>query len=297
MNRTRNTSVVATAIMNTEPEASISEKSNKISSIDIEYACCSDKGVRVENQDAVMVGAWTGAADSPIVTLAVADGMGGYEGGKIAAKEALQGFMTTLFSCFPLGNDEPSSEAWIAFILDAYRQANLTVNSHAKNYPQLGTTLVTLLSYKGMFHIANIGDSRAYLIRNGELKQMTRDDSFVQHLIDTGTLAPEEAQNHPLENIITRSLGANERLETLPVISGPLLSGDVFLLATDGFWKVAASMILQKCDEYSHLPLTCLARDLVETAKIFESDDNISVALLRLASNMQQSLKTKTYWQ
>ncbi len=266
--------------------------------MNIECACCSDQGVRGENQDTVMAGSWIGPHGRPVTVLVVADGMGGHKGGQVAAKGAVHGFMDALIAWILAGGDGVVPIDWTALILDLYRQANVAVMSYAEAYPELGTTLVTVLVYDGVSYVASIGDSRAYLVRNGGLCRMTRDDSFVQNLLDSGAITPEEADNHPLSNVITRSLGPGEELEAIAVVSEVLLPGDVLVLASDGFWKPADSWIVEKCHEFSDEPLLCLASELVETAKGLGSDDNISVALLQVeARKVDVNVrKTRTYW-
>jgi protein phosphatase len=206
--------------------------------------------------------------------------------------------MDALIASFLAMGDGAVPADWIEFVLDLYRQANIAVTAHATTHPELGTTLVTVLVYEGIFHVASVGDSRACLVRNGELRRITRDDSLVQDLLDSGAITPEESENHPLLNIITRSLGPGERMDRLAVASETLLPGDLLVLATDGFWKPAEHVIVGKITEFSGRPLKCLAEELVETAKRLESDDNISVALLRVAARRVdvEARKTQTYW-
>src|SRR5437763_1667320 len=98
------------------------------------------------------------------------------------------------------------------------------------------TTVVVLMARGDHFACLWAGDSRAYLLRDGVLRQMTRDHSLVQELVDAGSLAPEDAEAHPQANIITRAVGSEEPLQ-LDKVAGTLLPGDVILLCTDGLFK------------------------------------------------------------
>jgi protein phosphatase len=97
----------------------------------------------------------------------------------------------------------------------------------------MGTTVSALILKDGRYFIGQVGDSRVYLLRNGELRQLTKDHSYVQEQVDAGVLTPEQARYHPYSNVITRCVGAGSEVQPDTLV-GDVEAGDVFLLATDG---------------------------------------------------------------
>jgi len=161
----------------------------------------------------------------------VADGMGGHAAGEVASEMAVRYVARELGSLRGLA-DEQVAERMRA----AIRAANgaifqRTLTEHDKR--GMGTTVTALVLYDARFLIGQVGDSRAYLLRDGKLVQLTKDHSYVQEQVDAGYLTPEQARAHPYSNVITRCVGANS--EVIPdVYVGAVKLGDVFLLASDG---------------------------------------------------------------
>jgi len=161
----------------------------------------------------------------------VADGMGGHAAGEVASEMAVRYVARELGSLRGLA-DEQVAERMRA----AIRAANgaifqRTLTEHDKR--GMGTTVTALVLYDARFLIGQVGDSRAYLLRDGKLVQLTKDHSYVQEQVDAGYLTPEQARAHPYSNVITRCVGANS--EVIPdVYVGVVKLGDVFLLASDG---------------------------------------------------------------
>ncbi len=161
----------------------------------------------------------------------VADGMGGHAAGEVASEMAVRYVARELGSLRGLA-DEQVAERMRA----AIRAANgaifqRTLTEHDKR--GMGTTVTALVLYDARFLIGQVGDSRAYLLRDGKLVQLTKDHSYVQEQVDAGYLTPEQARAHPYSNVITRCVGANS--EVIPdVYVGAVKPGDVFLLASDG---------------------------------------------------------------
>ncbi len=173
--------------------------------------------VRKNNQDAVILG--NGLAG-------VADGMGGHQGGEIASAGLRDGLLRET------RGKEPSEETLRA----AVETVNLELWQQQENDASLtgmGTTLTVLWPTADRMLIAQVGDSRAYLMREGELKQVTSDHSMVADMVRRGVLTEEQAACHPMRNYITRAVGTEDTIET-DIISMPRLQGDRWLVCSDG---------------------------------------------------------------
>ena len=163
---------------------------------------------------------------------AVADGAGGHQAGEVASgmiAEALESIPPGLSASELLAQVRMRIEGTHAALRDlaAQRGPNVTVAS----------TVVVMMARNEHFACLWAGDSRAYLLRQGELRQITRDHSLVQELVDSGAIRPEEAENHPRANVITRAVGAELDDFALDKVSGRLMPGDRFLLCSDGLSK------------------------------------------------------------
>ncbi|MBQ2766416.1 MAG: Stp1/IreP family PP2C-type Ser/Thr phosphatase [Clostridia bacterium] len=200
----------------------------------------SDMGMmRTENQDSYVI--------RPVCKNAtlcvVCDGMGGAKSGNVASEKAIETFVESAlkYASSKVGRDGmltlTSDDACI-ILDDAARDANQEVYTLAQSSPDyqgMGTTLVAALFCDNTVYVINIGDSRLYLISDNTITQITHDHSYVQHLIDSGTVSVEEARNHPFRNRITRAIGISDELET-DIFSVELSSLDVayLLLCSDG---------------------------------------------------------------
>ena len=164
--------------------------------------------VRQENQDDYRAGELPGGA----VWALVCDGMGGAKGGREASQGAcnvIENFFQEQYAQCGAGQEEP-------FLKKALLYANRFVfqkAAHEEALAGMGTTAVCALVRSGNVYLCHAGDSRAYLIRDGKLTQLTHDHSYVQELVDCGTITEEEAEHHPQKNIITKALGVDYRLE------------------------------------------------------------------------------------
>jgi serine/threonine protein phosphatase PrpC len=161
----------------------------------------------------------------------VADGMGGHAAGEVASEMAVQIVAKELGSLRGLSDGEAAAK-----MRSAIRKANAaifdrTLAEHDKR--GMGTTTTVMVLFSRRYLIGQVGDSRAYLLREGHLLQLTKDHSYVQEQVDAGLLTPEQARTHPYSNVITRCVGANEDVAP-DVYFGNLETGDVVLLASDG---------------------------------------------------------------
>ena len=161
----------------------------------------------------------------------VADGMGGHAAGEVASSMAVQIIAEELE---PLQSiDEPGAVERMAL---AVRNANRAIYERTISESEkqgMGTTTSILMLSDAGYLIGQVGDSRIYLLRDGQLRQLTKDHSYVQEQVDAGYLTPEQARYHPYSNVITRCVGANESVEP-DFFAGPISGGDVFLVASDG---------------------------------------------------------------
>jgi PPM family protein phosphatase len=229
----------------------------------LRYAAQSDRGlIRDLNQDSVYAG--------PRL-LAVADGMGGMAAGDVASN-------IVIAAMAPLDEDVPGDA-----MVDALRHAVGTANQHLRDTvdanPQLegmGTTLTAVLFSGSKFGMVHIGDSRAYLLRKGEFAQITKDDTYVQMLVDEGRVSPEEASSHPQRSLLTRALDGRDIDPEYSVRQ--VLAGDRYLICSDGLsGVVSADTIGQALREIAD-PQACVER-LVQLALRGGGPDNITVVI------------------
>lgn len=192
---------------------------------------------RQSNEDAVLVTQLPEAepGSGPGFLLAVADGMGGLEGGEVASHLAIE-LLNDLFA-----RDRPEDVAQA--LKQAYRRANDAIYRQSIDNPQgggMGTTLVSAVIQGKYATIANVGDSRAYLIRANQLTQVTQDHSVVADQVAKGHIREEEARTSPQRNLLTHALGTHESLDRrMPsVYELTLLPEDRLLLCSDGFFDV-----------------------------------------------------------
>ena len=185
----------------------------------LRYAARSDRGlVRANNEDSVYAGARL---------LALADGMGGHAAGEVASQ-------LVIAALAHLDDDEPGGDL-LSKLDTAVRDGNSAIAAQVESDPELegmGTTLTAILFAGNRLGLAHIGDSRGYLLRDGELNQITKDDTFVQTLVDEGRITLEEAHSHPQRSLIMRALTGHAVEPTL--IMREARAGDRYLLCSDG---------------------------------------------------------------
>lgn len=175
--------------------------------------------VRANNQDAPIV-------SEKLRLYGVADGMGGHKGGEVASTSARDDLLREL------EGKTPSVAALSGAIEEVNRQI-YHQQEHDDALTGMGTTLSVLWMSDNFVYIGHVGDSRVYLLRDGEFKQMTLDHSLVEQLVREGVLTEEEAQNHPMRNIITRAIGTDESVE-VDVVMEERRKGDLWLACSDG---------------------------------------------------------------
>lgn len=228
---------------------------------------------RLENQDVAEVFSFRGG-----VLSVVCDGMGGYRGGEVASRLAVDTIIR-YFQALPLA----SLDAPFQRLEEAIQWANRSVWEHAQSHPEMskmGTTVVAALCYKNQVYVAHVGDSRMYLLREGALLRVTRDHSRVQRLVDEGKIKEEEAENHPSANVISRVLGqfpnVNVECQPAPI---RLAEHDRLLLCSDGLVRMVSEQdILLLMSEDETPEVSC--QQLVDRANHAGGKDNITVCVI-----------------
>ncbi len=190
-----------------------------------------DQGrVRKQNQDACSFLQFELGDGTAVLAAVVCDGMGGAKAGNIASEMAVETFMEEL------RKDYYAPSVTDVQILCAVKAANRLIYEKAQadpDYEGMGTTLVAAVVDGARAVIANVGDSRCYLIRDGSIHQVTKDHSVVEDMVDRGEIERADAWKHPRRNYITRALGAEEQVDC-DLFFRDLEPGDVLLLCTDG---------------------------------------------------------------
>lgn len=247
----------------------------------IESYALTDTGcVRTENQDRVL-------ADHSLGLFVVADGMGGHKHGEIAAELAISTLRYYVESSrdrfdvtWPFGyNFDLSVDA--NRLTTAIQLANRQVWNQAQQSPEcagMGTTVAAILLTDGGAIIGNVGDSRIYLFRNDELKQISFDDTFVNSLALQENSSSEELANHPMRNVLTQAAGTQDVLN-IHMVEQKLESGDLFLICSDGLHGVIGNAAIRSLLG-SGEPLEPTAVRLADAARTQGGPDNISVVLL-----------------
>jgi serine/threonine protein phosphatase PrpC len=228
----------------------------------LRYAARSDRGlVRANNEDSVYAGARL---------LALADGMGGHAAGEVASQ-------LVIAALAHLDDDEPGGDL-LSALNSAVHEGNAAIAAHVEADPELdgmGTTLTAILFAGNRLGLVHIGDSRGYLLRDGELNQITKDDTFVQTLVDEGRITAEEAHSHPQRSLIMRALTGHEVEPTLIMREAHV--GDRYLLCSDGLSDpVSHETILDALQ----LPDVAESADrLIEMALRGGGPDNVTVVV------------------
>jgi PPM family protein phosphatase len=235
----------------------------------------SDVGrVRTVNEDSV----WIGTTRHGYTLGIIADGMGGHLAGDTASKLALETMRSTLDELPPDLPGEELRESLTAAIMEANRTV-FTEASRDEKYHNMGTTVVAVLLQGPAGYIGHIGDSRAYLVKDGAAIQLTEDHTLVNELFKNGQISQEELGNHPRRNVLTRALGtdAEVKADLAPV---SLSLGELLLLCSDGLSNFVSQEHLGKVAGIHEIPLEERADRLLQLALLAGGGDNISVAML-----------------
>ena len=208
----------------------------------------------------------------------LADGMGGYKGGEIASKLAVTCARNYIEN--NLKETPKDKESLIQLVASSVEYANMVVYEKAKEDPELegmGTTLEICLVYNNRAYIAHVGDSRIYRIRKEFMRKLTKDHSYVQKLVEDGTITKEEADFHPKKNMLMRALGCNAFVEPDVTIKG-FLKGDTIIICSDGLTNMVTQEEIYKVatSKFEYAP-----SELIEKANKNGGYDNITVIVIR----------------
>lgn len=248
--------------------------------------CLTDRGRMSEaNEDSVLVLEKQEYFESNSQTIglyAIADGIGGTTAGEVASRLVIESLARNIITRVFLNDIEKRLEEdsdYSELLKSITEDANVSVYAaRVDAHNDMGSTLVAALFIDGKIHIANIGDSRAYLARDGSLLKITYDHSLVQTLVDRGEITEDEMRKHPKGNIITRSIG--EKLNPkIDLFSIPAQLGDRFMLCSDGLWEMVANDELLRIITSTLTPQEA-CREMVQVANDAGGDDNISCILL-----------------
>jgi len=236
-----------------------------------------DIGKRPNNEDSIYYDTVNGF-------FVVADGAGGLDSGEVASNIVVTTIRDYLASARASFRDK------INALLKAIEDANLRIYqiASAKKNTRMATTVTALLIGPGKYFVAHVGDSRAYLIRSGQIKQITQDHSFVQQLVNSGIITPWEARTHERRNEITRVVGHDPAVE-IATFDGDFTENDVMLLCSDGLWgSVTDDEILSTVFSSDSPQIAC--NKLIGSAISNYGSDNISAILIQGSPTISQQI-------
>jgi serine/threonine protein phosphatase PrpC len=214
---------------------------------------------------------------------AVVDGMGGANAGEVASRIAADALREG-------SQNGGSGEGAVTSLVEeanrrVYRRA--TEDASASG---MGTTLTVALVEEGRVRFGHVGDSRAYLLRDGELMQLTEDHSLVGELVRSGKLAPEDAESHPQRSVITRALGTDPDVD-VDTFTQETRSGDIFVLCSDGLYSMVANPTILELVERYRGDLDAAAKALIAAANKAGGDDNITVVAFEIAAPGDETVR------
>jgi protein phosphatase len=206
---------------------------------------------------------------------AVADGMGGAAAGEIASRIFVDTAAHVYEEWMKGDKEDPAFP-----VQKTYITANSGILEHISRFPEhkgMGTTAELLSISDDLIIIGHVGDSRTYRLRNGILKQVTKDHSLIQEQIEKGIITVEEARNHSMRHVILRAVGVEDNV-SLDIIKTKAVAGDIYLLCSDGLTDMADDADIEKCMN-SHSALDGMASGLINLARAGGGKDNITVVL------------------
>jgi protein phosphatase len=223
---------------------------------------------RENNEDAFVI-------SSELDFCLAADGMGGAAAGELASRIFAESTLEIFES-----NTSRSEEDVLKQVQKAFSFANKKILEHVAQNPDhegMGCTAELLAFSDQGFILGHIGDSRTYRLRNGQLQQLTHDHTLVQQQVDEGLISSDRVKNHPLRNVILRAVGLNKEL-ALDLIRGKIISGDLYLLCSDGLTGMVQDDQIQEilC---SDIDINGKVDKLIETAMAAGGDDNVTVVM------------------
>lgn len=229
---------------------------------------------RIANEDAFKFGKFDDGASWAVVC----DGMGGVHGGKVASSTAIDIVSQKITKCYNSSMNIGSVEN---LLLSSITTANCLIFDRGeadKALEGMGTTIVAAICKNNEVCIAHVGDSRAYIISNGEIRLITKDHSLVQEMLDLGQITEKEFEHHPRKNIITRAMGVDEKID-IEFDTLEFNKGDALILCSDGLsGLLEKEKILEMYNEYD---FNLLADKYIEAANDNGGVDNITVVVMK----------------
>jgi PPM family protein phosphatase len=217
---------------------------------------------------------------------AVADGMGGANAGEVASSLAAAALQET-------NGEGPNGEARVASLIQEANRRVFRRANEDREVSGMGTTMTVALVEDDHVAIGHVGDSRAYLFRDGELDQLTDDHSLVAELVRSGKLSPEEAETHPQRSVITRAVGTEPDVD-VDTFSIEGAAGDLFLICSDGLTDMVDEATIHDALKENRGDLNAAAKALVNAANRVGGEDNITVVFFELADDEPAELTEDT---
>ncbi|MCO6512299.1 MAG: serine/threonine-protein phosphatase [Aridibacter famidurans] len=226
--------------------------------------------------------------DEEGIILAVSDGMGGALAGEVASKMAVETVGETMTEADPDKTVSPNDfgDTLVGRLYDSIVYANHKIHQKGREpeFQGMGATFTGVGITNGAVDLVQIGDSRTYLIRNEKIYQVTKDQSLVQQLIDSGQISPEEAETHALKNVILQALGAQNEIYPVAARLTPQRD-DILIICSDGLSNKIDGVDMQKI-VFEHLDdLQQAAGKLIEVANERGGEDNITLIIARLTGS------------
>ena len=209
----------------------------------------------------------------------LADGMGGYNGGEIASKIAVETAKNYIENNFK--EIEKDRDSIIQLLGSSMEYANMVVYEKSQEKPELhgmGTTLEICLIYNNKVYIGHIGDSRIYRIRKEFIRKLTQDHSYVQKLVKEGTITKEQAAHHPQKNMLMKALGCNAFVEPDVMVKG-FLKDDILIMCSDGLTNMIDQETIYQMASKKNIEQA--SKDLVQRANDNGGYDNITVVIIK----------------
>ena len=238
------------------------------------YARTDRGNVREKNEDYFYI---SNSLDEVQLYL-LADGMGGYNGGEIASKLAVQTAKNYIENNFK--DIEKDKDSIIQLLGSSMEYANMIVYEKSKETPELqgmGTTLEICLIYNNKAYIGHVGDSRIYRVRKQFIRKLTQDHSYVQKLVKEGTITKEQAEHHPQKNMLMKALGCNAFVEPDVMVKG-FLKDDIIIMCSDGLSNMVEQQTIY---EMASKNIEQATKDLVQLAKDRGGYDNITIVVIK----------------
>jgi len=243
----------------------------------VRFGVKSDKGiVRDINEDSFNVLA--GYPNVPI-SFIIADGMGGHNSGEVASQMAVDFVSNYIMESPEAFTDEKRISEAICDVIEKANSKIFSVSSEQNENTGMGTTLVMAILCGKKIYFGHVGDSRAYVLREGIINQITTDHSFIEELVKNGSISRKEAMTHPKRNLITRALGCYEKIE-VDIYTCNVKENDVYILCTDGLTNLIEDSDMKDILENFDDPEAACS-ELVGLANSRGGDDNITVIVFK----------------